>query len=1556
MKIMLMDAMKLVNLILPTEVFGNYWIVNANKDNLASVQAVDNNWVLKSNSDVKVFRNGNVVDEVLLEEEKFYTLKNILLNESYVIYTCPVYDQNVLQLNISLSAQQNSLSFYIGNNGAQDNNSNFPNIISYEQPGIARNQLKITFNNGRYSVDNLNMSIPMYVNGLPTDKQDLRYGDTIFILGLKLSIVKDIFFINNPNKLIKFDSQMFNIRNLPVLDYTKIPEEPDPVIEMYKKEDYFLKPPRFDERIEEKTLVIDPPPQSQKQEEMPAILQMGSMMMMGMTSMMTGISTLISVINGTTPFSQALPSLLTAFGMLVCMLILPTVNKMYMKHKKKVYERKRQATYSMYVNKKREEFLIEMKKEQQVLVDKYIPLKEVGDIILFKKRNLWEKNTDDYDFLTLRLGIGSIPPYFTVNYPDEHFSMEDEDNLMGYLRELEKETSYLENVPVTYSFVDKYITAIIGQKNVTDPFLRGMLLQILAYHGYDSLKVCVFTNNENEKFWEDMKDCPYFWDDNRTVRFFGTNGDEINQISSYFEELLNAVREANSDQNGMGSNKETAKLSTRYLIITDDIDSVRNVSIIHSLITSTEYLGISLIIFTERLNSLPNEVEHFISVDERTGGIFERVLTDSKRINFVPDFMYGSLEKYTYVLSNIPIAINGGKFQLPSAYTFLEMYNVSNVNQLNALSKWKDSDPINTLSTPIGINEYGELFKLDLHEKAHGPHGLIAGMTGSGKSEFIISFILSMAVNYHPNEVQFVLIDYKGGGLAGAFENRETGLKLPHLAGTITNLDVSEINRSLASLQSELKRRQAAFNKARDKVGESTIDIYKYQRMYRNGQVDEPIAHLFIISDEFAELKAQQPDFMSELISTSRIGRSLGVHLILATQKPSGVVNDQIWSNSKFKICLKVQDRSDSQEMIKRPDAASIKETGRFFLQVGYDEYFAMGQSAWTGAPYYESDVRKKKVDNNISFVDNLGMPIKIVEDGKNNVTGVLKGEELPNIMKYLVDIAKKENIKVRQLWLNALPPIIYIDGLKEKYEYKKVDCDINPVIGEYDAPDLQKQGLLTMPITRGGNWIVYGMADSGKEEMINSFVYSCITTYSPAELNLYLLDFGSETLKMYRKAPQVGDVILQNDVDKVTNLWRMIVDKIAKRKKMFADYGGDYISYSKATGKVLPNVIIIINGFELYNENYGDDTFDTLSTLSRDCQKYGVYFIMTSTTSNGIRSRLAQYLPNHLVFQMNDKYDYSTLLSRTKIEPAAISGRGLVKLDSVYEFQAAVPTEKENYNTVILEKVKELCKQYPNMNAPKVPVLPEVVTMSYCAEELRGVESIPIGVEKESLKIRSLDLSKNTVNIITGLELNEIKTLGSMIIREIAKTIGKNCYVFDLEKIFKDTSELVTYADTNILENFKVFGKFAFDMFNKYKEAGFDSNSLDEYNDYVCFIVGIDKFKNILGSEFDGAYSGLLTMIKGMPKVHFVIIDTADNLKKREFDSWYKDTISGTKGVWVGNGMGTQYTLKSTLTSRVLSAKIEKNFGYYVDGNTTVLVKFITEIGEEEIETFETL
>ena len=297
-----MDESKLVELILPSEIYGNYWVVNSEKENLVNIEAIDGAWVLKSNSDMKIFRNGNPLTDVHIEEEKFYTIKNTTTGKSYVIYVCPIYDENAIQLNITL---ENNSSWYIGNNVAKDYTAAFNNIISYEQNGFARNQLKLIYQDGVYTIFNLNPQIPMYVNGVLTEAEELEYGDTIFILGFKLSLIRDIFYMNNPNKLVKYDAKFFTTRIAPSLDYSKIPKEPDPQIEMYSKEDYFLKPPRFDERIEEKTLVIDPPPNAPNKEEMPAILQMGTMLMTGMTSVTTGVTTLVTVFNGSVPLKQA---------------------------------------------------------------------------------------------------------------------------------------------------------------------------------------------------------------------------------------------------------------------------------------------------------------------------------------------------------------------------------------------------------------------------------------------------------------------------------------------------------------------------------------------------------------------------------------------------------------------------------------------------------------------------------------------------------------------------------------------------------------------------------------------------------------------------------------------------------------------------------------------------------------------------------------------------------------------------------------------------------------------------------------------------------------------------------------------------------------------------------------------------------------------------------------------------------------------------------------------------------------------------------------------------
>lgn len=183
-------------------------------------------------------------------------------------------------------------------------------------------------------------------------------------------------------------------------------------------------------------------------------------------------------------------------------------------------------------------------------------------------------------------------------------------------------------------------------------------------------------------------------------------------------------------------------------------------------------------------------------------------LAGSKRIFKAETLPSPQLEELCTVLANLMIRTQAEKYALPNLLTFLELYGVGKTEHLNALTRWRENSPVNTLQAPIGLGQDGSVLYLDLHEKAHGPHGLVAGMTGSGKSEFVITYLLSMAVNYHPDEVSFILIDYKGGGLAGAFEDTQNGIRLPHLAGTITNLDGAAVNRALISIQSELRRRR----------------------------------------------------------------------------------------------------------------------------------------------------------------------------------------------------------------------------------------------------------------------------------------------------------------------------------------------------------------------------------------------------------------------------------------------------------------------------------------------------------------------------------------------------------------------------------------------------------------------------------------------------------------------------------------------------------------------------------------------------------------------------
>ena len=966
------------------------------------------------------------------------------------------------------------------------------------------------------------------------------------------------------------------------------------------------------------------------------------------------------------------------------------------------------------------------------------------------------------------------------------------------------------------------------------------------------------------------------------------------------------------------ADRET-EIGQYYIIFNASKELTKKSETMKKIYTDGEQYGFSVFCITDEIRNLPKECSEIIEISENESKIYDKHDISGNCQSFKADTkLVHSINSLVRKLSGIKLDLSSTSEVLPSMLTFLEMYNVSKIEHLNIRTRWKENNPTVTLKAPVGVDTLGNLFYLDLHEKYQGPHGLVAGMTGSGKSEFIITYILSMAVNYHPDEVAFILIDYKGGGLAGAFENKKKGIKLPHLAGTITNLDGASINRSLVSIQSELRKRQSIFNEAKQISNEGTMDIYKYQKLYREGIVTEPVPHLFIISDEFAELKTQQPEFMDQLISTARIGRSLGVHLILATQKPNGVVNDQIWSNSRFRVCLKVQEKQDSMDMIKRPDAAELSATGRFYLQVGYNEFFDIGQSAWCGAPYVPTEEVESKEEDSVQIIDNLGRIVKEVKDSKKeNEENVNNIKQIVGIVNYLSEIADEDHISVRKLWMDEIPEFITVNSLINKYGPLQKD-GLEVVIGEYDDPFNQQQNIVIHNVSECGNTIIYGAMGSGKELLVNTLVCGLIENFAPSDINLFLIDFGSEALQMYAKAPHVGNVLLSSDEEKLVRLMKILKEQIYERKKLLAEYSGNPDLYEKATGRSLTTIVTIIDNYAAFNELY-ENLVDEIAYLSREGSKYKIYFIITATAVNEVKYKISQNFGKQYVLQMNDKSDYSSVFGNVKgVYPSKLIGRGLILKNSVYEFQTAHICKDEELQAYVTGLTSELNANYSDDNVIKVPEVPEKLT----PEDIKitqTLENVQIGVDLDLVKPVVVNLKKSVVNVITGKNIDEVIATG----RGIAELVSRidNCEVTILDSETEE-SKIVEIYNMMVERN------------NSYK----DDNTLT-FDRKVIFIMNWQSIIDNLSTDGKDKLECLIKHCELEYSVTFILCDIAESVKKYNRSNWYVMRADSSDYVWVGMGIDEQSVFNNPINYREVK-KVKKDNAVVVSSDEYIIIK----------------
>lgn len=1054
--------------------------------------------------------------------------------------------------------------------------------------------------------------------------------------------------------------------------------------------------------------------------------------------MMIGVTILITLIQPRGIY------ILATVGMSITTMIFSIRGFFKNRKKYKADKKERIDLYHLYLKDKAME-LTRLEREQKEGMNYHFPtVLELTDLVESYNHRIYEKTPLHFDFLYYRLGLGKLPTSYELNYGQrERSGKKDALEEEGYA--LYSRHKKIPDMPIPANLSHGPV-GYIGPRNLVLEQLQLLVMQIATFHSYHDVQFITILPEEEKEQWSWMRWLPHAKLQELNVRGFVYNQRTRDQVLNSLNQILKLRRSQKEET----SHKESTLFHPHYVVLVTDEKLILDHVIMEFFTEDPTDLGCSLVFVEDVMSSLSENIQTVINIKDRNTGqlvMEEGVLkeTDFRLDHFPVDYDKERIARTLAPLNHL----QNLKSSIPDSVTFMEMYGAETFEDLQVSSRWEKNAPYKSLAVPIGLRGQGDLVQLNLHEKAHGPHGLIAGTTGSGKSETIQSYILSLAVNFHPHDVAFLLIDYKGGGMANLFKN------LPHLLGTITNLDGAQSMRALASINAEIHRRERLFREF------EVNHINQYQKKFKNGEAKEPLPHLFLISDEFAELKANQPDFIKELVSIARVGRSLGVHLILATQKPSGVVDDQIWSNSRFKIALKVADRSDSNEMLHTPDAAEITQTGRAYLQVGNNEVYELFQSAWSGADYQPEKDDMGIEDHTIYLINELGQ-YEILNEDLSGLEDADEIKEVPTELDAIVHniqlMCEEQQIPpVPQPWLPPLKERITLEELEEvqptvAWEQEK---PLSVLLGMADIPQAQKQEAVSINLAKDGHVLLYGSPGTGKTTFLQSAGMDLARKFSPKDLTIYLMDFGTNGLAPLSKLPQVADTMLLDQTEKISKFVRIMEKELNRRKKLLSDYGvGTLELYRQASGQKEPAIVILLDSYEAIKEEaYEAELFKLLVRISREGLSIGVHLLMTAGRQTNLRAQLYSNFKHQLSLPQNEASEVRVIVGATPLAMTMedIKGRALIKREEVDVIQLALPVSGANDTQVLnnlRQAVASLQEAWTGKRPSAIPMVPEELTMDAflnlpTTQEAVQNNELPIGLEFEEVQTIGLPFDR---------------------------------------------------------------------------------------------------------------------------------------------------------------------------------------------------------------------
>ena len=1408
------------------------------------------------------------------------------------------------------------------------------NDIVLNESYVSRNHLLITAEKGRIRIEDLESTYGTYLNGSPVKKAMLKSGDEIDICDLRM--------ICKENRLY-----FYNLHEKPEFKYQKETNHPGMatnIVSTRKGYPIYHRSPRIRESLPVDEVRLSHLPNKPQKFS----IRKANFLPLLSSGAMAGASIAMST------FSPAM------LAMRAAMMISPVGSLIGNSNKKArkmlmVEEEERFRKYADYIAGEKAHIRAIGEKQREI-TNQENPAPEICETILNKmSTSLWERTATDSDFLQVRMGAGYAPLCVEVKPPTDvnDFHME-RDELEELTDRIIQETHLVDDVPARLDLLKYSSVGVIGNRRKVTDLLKNLLVSLSTLHFFRDVRIVGVFDPEEEEEWKSMRWLPHIWDDELQTRYLSfdpltaesfesaTLSGEKDHVDSYakFREKVNSILAERKDPDFQAKWKNGMSPVPHYIFLF--ASRKKTECFLPMLSENDPAMGISTIFLYDEQYYLPNFCQYIVNVDDpyddRTATAFYKYRADEKMwFTMDPPIPQRKFDVFCRQMSAIEAEDAAARGQIPSSLTFLQCMDVNRVRDLNVLERWKKNDSAVNITAPLGEGEGGKLFSLSLHR--HCSHGLVAGMTGSGKSELLISWLLSIACNYHPEDVSFVVIDYKGGSTAYALE------KLPHVCGIITDVG-SGIDRCMQSLEYELRRREDIFASVGAK------DIKEYIKGHHKGEFQEAVPRLLIVFDEFKELIKERPVVKKMVDSIAAKGSSLGVHLILATQSPADAVDEGTWNNTQYQICMKVQNAAASKVMIHEPDAAMITQAGRAYVRVGTSEKaetFALIQSAGSGAPYREN---KEQGALEVRYVTMDGSRIKTVEE--NHTRFVSDKKEIEAVIAYIAKTAQAAGIeKQPSPWKTELPDLfswkkLPVEGSFDGEKWEMTEAPwLSVPVGIFDRPELQMQGVQYMDFLKEGNFGVFGSSQTGKTSLLRTIATSLCRMYSPRDIHLYIIAdmAGMEAF------PQVGGVVGSGQEEKLGKLINMLISFLEERRKIFNQERVDSLkAYRELVSEEMPAVFVLIDRFSGILES-NQDYKDVFVRLFSEGPSKGIYFVYTGVNNTGVPYKLTANVSGAISFMQADRSEYSTLIGQVRDTrlPNRV-GNALIKVNQeLINFQKAMyePGENDKEREMALKaEAESMTEAWRGKPALKIPVLPESISVKSMADLSGSEQGIAVGLDTESIEAVYVKQGETTAMAVTGRvgcgKSTMLQRIGQMVLEVDENTL---LYCLDTEKksLAKLQEKGTAYARLSEVEKVQdVFAQILKELMSRMQRRKEAATEIEK-EPWIILLVDDIKECNSLPDDIQMQLHRIMTKTKGYGVLVLCGIRQGDlfnfytqdqlgvDLKSSGYALALSDTAVHYEGFYKNNFVQSQR-----------NAELEKGFGIFFADNGARKIKCI--------------